>query len=77
MNPGAGSKVAQAELGCFIGVLFQDSETYQRALKLYTGRYEVIGCKNAADILREAIEKYMPDRSAVSEEGKTEEQTDQ
>jgi hypothetical protein len=30
-------------------------------LKLYAGRYEVIACRDAADILREVIEKHMPD----------------
>jgi hypothetical protein len=44
-----------------IELLFQDSEAYRLALKLYAGRYEVIACRDAADILREAIEKHMPD----------------
>jgi hypothetical protein len=46
-------------------------------LKLYAGRYEVIAGTPAEDILREAIEKHMPDRSAVSEEEETEEQADE
>jgi hypothetical protein len=36
-------------------------EAYRLALKLYAGRYEVIACRDAADILREAIEKHMPE----------------
>jgi hypothetical protein len=58
---GAGSQVVQAELDRFIELLFRDSEAYRLALKLYAGRYEVIGARDAADILREVIEKYMPD----------------
>jgi hypothetical protein len=42
-------------------LLFQDSEAYRLALKLYAGRYEVIAGREAADILREVIEKHMPD----------------
>jgi hypothetical protein len=34
---------------------------YCLALKLYAGRYEVIACQDAADILREALEKHMPE----------------
>jgi hypothetical protein len=58
-------------------LLFQDSEAYRLALKLYAGRYELIACRDAADILREAIEKHMPDsdRQTVSEEDNAEEQS--
>jgi hypothetical protein len=41
-------------------LLFQGSEAYRLALKLYAGRYEVIGLRDAAEILREAIARYMP-----------------
>ena len=58
---GAGPQVVQAELDCFIELLFRDSEAYRLALKIYAGRYEVIAGKPAEDILREAIEKHMPD----------------
>lgn len=58
---GCGPHVVQAELDRFIELLFRDSEAYRLALKLYAGRYEIIACKDAADILREAIEKHMPD----------------
>jgi hypothetical protein len=51
----------QAELDRFIELLFRDSEAYRLALKLYAGRYEVIAGREAADILREVVEKYMPD----------------
>jgi hypothetical protein len=51
----------QAKLDRFIELLFRDSEAYRLALKLYAGRYEVIACRDAADILREAIEKHMPE----------------
>ena len=66
---GAGPQVVQAELERFIELLFEDSEAYRLALKLYAGRYEVIAGREAADILREAIEKHMPesDRQTVSE----------
>ena len=30
------------------------------ALQLYAGRYEVIACKDAAEILRKVIAEYMP-----------------
>jgi hypothetical protein len=71
---GAGPQVVQAELDRFIELLFQDSEAYRLALKLYAGRYEVKGARDAADILREVIEKYMPDsdRQTVSEEDESE-----
>jgi len=57
-------------------LLFRDSEAYRLALKLYAGRYEVIACRDAADILREAIEKHMPDneRQTESEDDDTEDQ---
>lgn len=58
---GAGPLVVQAELDRFIELLFQGSEAYRLALKLYVSRYEVIGGRSAAEIMREAIEKYMPD----------------
>jgi hypothetical protein len=58
---GAGPQVVKAELDRFIELLFRDSEAYRLALKLYAGRYEVIACRDAADILREAIEKHMPE----------------
>jgi hypothetical protein len=54
-------QVVQAELDRFIELLFQDSEAYRLALKLYAGRYEVIAARDAADILREVIEKHMPE----------------
>ena len=74
---GCGPQVVQAELDRFIELLFRESEAYRLALKLYAGRYEVIACRDAADILREAIEKHMPDRSAVSEENETKKQADE
>jgi hypothetical protein len=40
-------------------LLFQDSEAYRLALKLYASRYEVIACKPAEEILRAAIAEYM------------------
>jgi hypothetical protein len=49
------------ELDRFIELLFQYSEAYRLALKLYAGRYEVIGARDAADILREVVEKHMPE----------------
>lgn len=73
---GCGPLVVQAELDRFIELLFQKSEAYRLALKLYAGRYEVIACTDAADILREAIEKHMPERVA-SEDDQTDEQTDE
>ena len=48
-------------------LLFQESEAYRLALKLYAGRYEVIACKDVADIMREAIEKHMPDSDQQTE----------
>jgi hypothetical protein len=72
---GCGPLVVQAELDRFIELLFRESEAYRLALKLYAGRYEVIAMQDAAEILREAIEKYMPERVA-SEEDETEEQAD-
>lgn len=75
---GAGPQVVQAELDRFIELLFQGSEAYRLALKVYAGRYEVIGARNPADILREAIERYMPDseRQAASDD-KTEGEPDE
>lgn len=58
---GAGPQVVQAELDRFIELLFQGSEAYRLALKLYVGRYEIVGVRKPADILHEAIERYMPD----------------
>jgi hypothetical protein len=58
---GAGPQVVQAELDRFIELLFQDSEAYRLALKLYAGRYEVIAGREAADILRQVIAEYMPE----------------
>ena len=58
---GAGPQVVKAELDRFIELLFRDSEAYRLALKLYAGRYEVIAARDAADILREVIEKHMPE----------------
>lgn len=74
---GCGPQVVQAELDRFIELLFQESEAYRLALKLYAGRYEVIAAKDAADILREVIEKHMPDsdRQTSSEDGEVEERT--
>ena len=57
----------QAELDRFIELLFRDSEAYRLALKLYTGRYEVIACKPDNEILREAIAEYMPDEQTPLE----------
>ncbi len=76
---GAGPQVVHAELDRFIELLFQGSEAYRLALKLYAGRYEVIGARSAAEILREAIEKYMPDsdRQAVSKDSKTDGEPDE
>jgi hypothetical protein len=65
---GCGPLVVQAELDRFIELLFQKSEAYRLALKLYAGRYEVIAMRDAADILREAIEKHMPERAAVEDD---------
>jgi rRNA-processing protein FCF1 len=76
---GAGPQVVTAELDRFIELLFQDSEAYRLALKLYAGRYEVIAGREAADILREVIEKHMPDsdRLSVSEGDETEGRTNE
>jgi hypothetical protein len=76
---GCGPLVVQAELDRFIELLFQKSEAYRLALKLYAGRYEVIGMRDAAEILREAIEKYMPDRSEQTppDDGETENQSEE
>lgn len=70
---GAGPQVVQAELDRFIELLFQYSEAYRLALKLYAGRYEVIGARDGAEILREVVEKYMPDsdQQAASEGDET------
>lgn len=74
---GCGPPVVQAELDRFIELLFQKSEAYRLALKLYAGRYEVIAGKPAEEILREAIEKHMPERSASEEDEETVEQADE
>ena len=58
---GCGWQVVEAELDRFIELLFKESEAYRLALRLYAGRYEVIGGRNAADILREVIEKHVPE----------------
>jgi hypothetical protein len=60
---GAGPQVVQAELDRFIELPFRDSEAYRLALKLYTGRYKVIGGRNARDILRQVVAKHMPRES--------------
>ena len=67
---GCGPLVVQAELDRFIELLFRDSEAYRLALKLYRGRYEVIGARDAADILREVIAEHMreEDEQTPSEE---------
>ena len=57
---GCGWQVVEAELDRFIELLFRESEAYRLALRLYAGRYEVIGGRNAAEILRNVIEKYIP-----------------
>ena len=41
-------------------MLFQYSEACRLALQLYAGRYEMIACKDAAEILRQVISEYMP-----------------
>jgi hypothetical protein len=64
---GAGPQVVKAELDRFIELLFRESEAYRLALKLYAGRYEVIAARDAADILREVIEKHMPDNELQTE----------
>ena len=38
--------------------------------KLYAGRYEVIGARDAAEILREVIEKHMPEEAEQPPEEK-------
>jgi hypothetical protein len=58
---GCGLEVVKAELDRFIELLFRGSEAYRLALKLYAGRYEVIALRDAAEILREAIARYMPE----------------
>lgn len=65
---GAGPQVVKAELDRFMELLFRDSEADRLTLKLYKGRYEVIGGRDATDILREVIEKHMPntDRQVAS-----------
>ncbi len=64
---GCGPQVVQAELDRFIELLFRDSEAYRLALQLYAGRYEVIACKDSAEILRDIIEKHMPNSAADDE----------
>lgn len=58
---GAGPQVVKAELDRFIEFLFQDSQVCRLALKLYDGRYGVIGAGDTADILREVIAEHMPE----------------
>ena len=58
---GAGPLVVQAELDRFIELLFGESEAYRLALKLYRGRYEVIGGKSATEILRKVVAEYIPE----------------
>ena len=58
---GAGPQVVIAELDRLIELLFQGSKAYRLALKLYAGRYEVSAGRDAAEILREAMEKHMPE----------------
>jgi hypothetical protein len=65
---GAGPQIVKAELDRFIELLFRYSEAYKLALKLYAGRYEVIGARDAAEILREVIEKHMPEEGEQSPE---------
>lgn len=65
---GCGPLVVQAELDRFIESIFQRTEAYRLALKLYAGRYEVIAGKDVVDILREAIEKHMPERAVPEED---------
>jgi hypothetical protein len=57
---GCGPLVVQTELDRFIELLFRDSEAYRLALQLFAGRYEVIACKDAAEILRQVIAEHMP-----------------
>jgi hypothetical protein len=64
---GAGPEVVKAEIDRFIELLFRDSEAYRLALKLYAGRYEVIGAREAAEILRQVIDEYMPDEQVGPE----------
>jgi hypothetical protein len=64
---GCGPLVVQAELDRFIELIFQRTEAYRLALKLYAGRYEVIAGTPAEDILREAIEKHMPERAVTGD----------
>jgi hypothetical protein len=56
---GAGPEVVMAQLDPLIELLFRDSEAYRLALKLYAGRYEVIGGRDAAEILQQVIEEHM------------------
>jgi len=65
---GAGPLVVQAELDRFIELLFRETEAYRLALKLYAGRYEVIAGTPAEEILREAIEKHMPERAPLADD---------
>lgn len=41
-------------------MLFQDSEAYGLAFKLYAGRYEVIAGRDATPILRQVMAEYLP-----------------
>ena len=79
VKEGCGPQVVQAELDRFIELLFRGSEAYRLALKLYAGRYEIIGARSAAEILREAIETSLPDSGwqAVSEDEEAKRETDE
>lgn len=52
---GCGTQVAKAKLDRLIELLFRDSEAYRLTLPLYTGRYEVIAGRAAANILHQVI----------------------
>lgn len=74
---GCGPQVVQAELGRFIELLFRDSEAYRLTLQLYVSRYEIIGGKEAADILREVVAEKLSlneNRQETLGEDETEEQ---
>lgn len=65
---GADLQVVQAELDHFIELLFRGSEAYRLAVKLYAGRYEVIGARNASEIVREVLDKHLPGRAASADD---------
>jgi hypothetical protein len=56
----------------FVELLFRYSEAHRLSLKIYAGRYEVIATRDAAEILREAIEKHISDsdQQAIPEDSK-------